>query len=62
MPFEAVARTVEEDFGAPVEELFAAFDRRPLATASVGQVHRARLQDGRDVVVKGLFTNEGVVG
>lgn len=52
VPFEAVARTVEEDFGASVDELFAEFDRRPLATASVGQVHGARLHDGRDVVVK----------
>ena len=52
VPFEAVARTIEEDFGAGVDELFTEFDRRPLATASVGQVHAARLRDGRDVVVK----------
>lgn len=52
VPFAAVARTVEEDFGAPVDELFAWFDRQPLATASVGQVHAARLHDGRDAVVK----------
>ncbi|MGC5049549.1 ABC1 kinase family protein [Micrococcus porci] len=52
VPYAAIARTVEEDFGAPVDELFAEFDRTPLATASVGQVHGAVLHDGRDVVVK----------
>lgn len=49
-----VAETVvEEEFGQPVTELFEAFDTEPLAAASLGQVHRARL-DGRDVVVKVL--------
>ncbi|MCV7575600.1 AarF/UbiB family protein [Micrococcus luteus] len=52
VPFEAVARTVEEDLGADVDALFAWFDRAPLATASIGQAHRARLHDGRAVVVK----------
>ena len=52
VPFEAVARTVEEDLGADVDTLFAWFDRAPLATASIGQAHRARLHDGRAVVVK----------
>jgi aarF domain-containing kinase len=51
-PFEVVRRTVEEQFGAALEDLFAAFDEAPLASASLAQVHRARLPDGRDVVVK----------
>jgi ubiquinone biosynthesis protein len=48
---DAVAR-VEADLGAPIEELFASFDREPLAAASIGQVHRATLPDGRRMVVK----------
>ncbi|MCK6090747.1 ABC1 kinase family protein [Micrococcus endophyticus] len=52
VPFEAMAATVLEDFGASVDELYAWFDPVPLATASIGQAHRARLHDGRDVVVK----------
>ncbi len=43
---------VEEDFGAPVSELFAAWDDLPVASASIGQVHRAVLLDGREVAVK----------
>lgn len=52
VPFEDVAHVVHEDFGATVDELYGWFDREPLATASIGQAHRARLHDGRDVVVK----------
>lgn len=52
VPFAAVAHTVREDLGAGVDELYAWFDREPLATASIGQAHRARLHDGRAVVVK----------
>ncbi len=49
----AVARaTIEAELGRPLAELFAEFDDTPLASASIGQVHRARLPDGRAVVVK----------
>lgn len=41
-----------EDLGAPPEEVFAWFDAEPLAAASIAQVHRARLGDGTEVVVK----------
>jgi predicted unusual protein kinase regulating ubiquinone biosynthesis (AarF/ABC1/UbiB family) len=44
---------IEREYGKPVSELFQSFDGEPLAAASLGQVHRARL-DGRDVVVKVL--------
>lgn len=46
-----IAKVVEEELGAPPGELFERFDRRPVAVASIGQVHRARL-DGREVAVK----------
>jgi ubiquinone biosynthesis protein len=52
--FRKVKRTIEEDFGKPVTELFSEFDERPVAAASVAQVHRARLRDGNEVAVKVL--------
>ena len=51
-PYEAVARTIEQDLGRPVEQIFTEFSRRPIASASVSQVHKARLPDGRTVAVK----------
>jgi predicted unusual protein kinase regulating ubiquinone biosynthesis (AarF/ABC1/UbiB family) len=52
MPFARVASVLEEELGGSPDELFAEFSREPMAAASLGQVHRARLRDGRDVVVK----------
>lgn len=43
---------MEQAFGKPVAELFAEFEAHPMAAASIAQVHRARLHDGRRVVVK----------
>lgn len=54
---QAIA-TVESAFGQPVDDLFAEFHPTPLAAASVAQVHRARLRDGRDVIVK--ITRPGI--
>jgi ubiquinone biosynthesis protein len=51
-PFDAVQRIVIEDLGHPVEKVFAEFSVRPIASASVSQVHKARLWDGRVVAVK----------
>lgn len=51
-PFEDVRRTIERDFGRPVSALYAEFAPVPLASASVSQVHKARLSDGRVVAVK----------
>jgi predicted unusual protein kinase regulating ubiquinone biosynthesis (AarF/ABC1/UbiB family) len=48
----AIAEVIEQEYGAPAEDVFAAFDHEPLASASIGQVHAATLHDGRDVVVK----------
>ena len=52
--FGAVKKTVEADLGKPLTELFTEFDETPVAAASVAQVHRARLRDGREVAVKVL--------
>lgn len=49
--YEEIAKVVAADLGDAPERLFDRFDRRPVAVASIGQVHRARL-DGRDLAVK----------
>ena len=43
---------IEEELGATPDEVFASFDTEPLASASIGQAHRATLHDGTAVVVK----------
>lgn len=49
---ETVRETVERELGEPLDLLFAEFDLEPIASASIGQVHRARLKTGERVVVK----------
>jgi ubiquinone biosynthesis protein len=51
-PYADVEKTVREELGQPIERLFVEFEERPLAAASIGQVHRATLPNGRGVVVK----------
>ena len=51
-PFQDVEFIVEAELGARINKIFSAFDPEPLAAASLGQVHRAALHDGRPVVVK----------
>jgi predicted unusual protein kinase regulating ubiquinone biosynthesis (AarF/ABC1/UbiB family) len=52
MPWEKVRGVLEEEWEEPVEELFERFDHEAAAAASIGQVHRAVLCDGREVAVK----------
>ncbi len=51
-PVATIRATIEAAFGKPIRELFEWFDDHPLAAASLAQVHRARLHDGREVCVK----------
>src|ERR671937_431703 len=51
-PYEDVERVIREDLDLSVEQLFSDFDPVPIAAASIGQVHRATLPNGRRVAVK----------
>jgi predicted unusual protein kinase regulating ubiquinone biosynthesis (AarF/ABC1/UbiB family) len=50
--FKQMGRVIEEELGDKLEEVFEEFDEEPIAAASIGQVYRARLADGREVAVK----------
>lgn len=52
LPFEQLRPQLREDLGGEPETVFAHFETEPLAAASIAQVHRARLHDGTEVVVK----------
>jgi predicted unusual protein kinase regulating ubiquinone biosynthesis (AarF/ABC1/UbiB family) len=52
VPFKDMKKVIEAEYGEPIRKVFAEFDEDPIAAASIGQVYRARLDDGREVVVK----------
>jgi ubiquinone biosynthesis protein len=56
-PPDAVRKMIEAELKRPLEELFAEFEASAMASASIGQVHRARLHTGEKVVVKVLHTD-----
>jgi len=50
--FGQMRKVIEAEFDEPLDELFAQFNQQPIAAASIGQVYRAKLHDGREVAVK----------
>jgi ubiquinone biosynthesis protein len=52
VPFEQILPVIERSLGTPVAQSFVDLEREPTGSASIAQVHRARLHDGRDVVLK----------
>ena len=52
VPLESLLPQLRADLGGDPRDIFARFDREPLAAASIAQVHRAQLKDGTEVIVK----------
>jgi predicted unusual protein kinase regulating ubiquinone biosynthesis (AarF/ABC1/UbiB family) len=52
VPFAKLERMMRDEFGGPLNRVFSEFDERAFAAASIGQVHRAKTLDGREVAVK----------
>ncbi|MDX1804833.1 MAG: AarF/UbiB family protein [Alcanivorax sp.] len=52
LPFHYIRETIESELGKPLEQLYQFVDPEPLASASIAQVHAAKLKNGEDVVIK----------
>jgi len=60
-PYADIETRIREELGKTPDELFAHFERRPIASASIGQVHLARLHDGNKVAVKVQYPDIEVI-
>ena len=60
--FKDMKKVIEQEYGEKIEDVFETFDPVPIAAASIGQVYRARLDDGRDVAVKVQYPGVGAGG
>src|SRR6185312_10235251 len=60
-PFRDIEARIVEECGKPLAELFQQFEQRPIASASIGQVHLARMHDGRKVAVKVQYPDIEVI-
>jgi predicted unusual protein kinase regulating ubiquinone biosynthesis (AarF/ABC1/UbiB family) len=58
--FKQMRRVIEDDLEEPIKDIFASFQEEPIAAASIGQVYKAELHDGREVAVKVQYP--GVAG
>lgn len=52
MSIDTIRNVVESEYGKTIEDVFMSFDVKPLGSASIAQVHKAKLLDGKDIVVK----------
>lgn len=59
-PWSEIAKTIKQELGRTPEEVFEWIEQKPIASASIAQVHRARLRDGREVAVKVQYS--GIAG
>lgn len=55
--FAVMRKQIEEELGGSLETIFSEFDEKAYASASIGQIHRAKLHDGTDIVVKVQYPN-----